>query len=121
LNAKYRYGSSLPAKPTAVRSQRIAGSANPTLGAAARFVLTEHGMETSFDRVYAQFANMYADSKPVRWQQELDAAIRAAGLTYADVTREWLLALDPAWVYRESDAPFRDLARNLAYRRFLEG
>jgi hypothetical protein len=46
-------------------------------------------MATSLDRVFAQFANLYADSKPIRWQQELDAAIRAAGLGYTDVTREW--------------------------------
>ena len=78
-------------------------------------------MANSLDGVYAEFAELYADSKPIRWEQELDAAIRAAGLGYTDVTRDWLLALDPDWVYRESDAPFRDGERNQAYRRFLEG
>ena len=50
----------------------------------------------------------------------LTAAIQAAGLGYDQVTREWLLAFDPAWIYRESDTPFHDFAHNQAYRRFLD-
>jgi hypothetical protein len=77
--------------------------------------------QATLDGIYNQFTEMYADSKAIRWENELDAAIHAAGLDYENITREWLKSLDRAWVYRESDSPFRDLRHNRAYRRFLAG
>jgi hypothetical protein len=73
----------------------------------------------TLDTVYADFAQMYANSKVIRWDKELDAAIQAAGLDYAQVTWDWLASLNRAWVYNESDDPFPDPQINRGYRRLL--
>ena len=70
--------------------------------------------------VYLRFARMYADSTPIRGPRELDAAIRAAGLDYADVSSEWLRALNYAWVYGDSGAPFASELLNRRYVRMLQ-
>jgi alkylation response protein AidB-like acyl-CoA dehydrogenase len=33
----------------------------------------------TLEHVYAAFAQMYANSKPIRWHRDLDAAIHSAG------------------------------------------
>jgi hypothetical protein len=73
----------------------------------------------TLDTIYSRFADMYADSKAIRWQPELDAAIQAVGLDYPNVSRDWLASLDRAWVHRESDNPFRNSQYNVAYHRVL--
>jgi hypothetical protein len=73
----------------------------------------------TLEHVYAAFAQMYANSKPIRWHRDLDAAIHSAGLDYGEVTRDWLTALNHKWVYAESNEPFSDPERNRTYRRFL--
>ena len=75
--------------------------------------------ETTIESVYRRFANMYANSVPIRQATELDAAIRAADLGYDQVDDEWLGSLQSGWVYREADVPFIDDRRNRAYRRYL--
>ena len=73
----------------------------------------------TLEHVYAAFAQIYANSKPIRWHRDLDAAIHSAGLDYGDVTRDWLTALNRKWVYAESNEPFSDPERNRTYRRLL--
>jgi len=75
----------------------------------------------TLDAIYSRFADMYANSKAIRWEPELDAAIHAAGLDYQYVTRDWLASLDKAWVYREKDEPFRNAKYNSEYHRLLGG
>lgn len=75
--------------------------------------------DTMLESVYRRFADMYANSVPIRPATELDAAIRAAGLSYDQVDDEWLGSLQGGWVYREADVPFADDRRNRAYRRYL--
>ena len=75
--------------------------------------------DETLDAVYAKFASMYADSKAIRWKDELDLAIRAAGLEYGEVSRDWLASLNRPWVYGQSDEPFGDPQNNRAYRRLL--
>jgi hypothetical protein len=70
---------------------------------------------------YSWFARIYADGKPIRGIFELGAAIRAAGLEPANVTEDWLRALNRDWVHGESLLPFRDAAANRLYQRFLLG
>jgi hypothetical protein len=71
--------------------------------------------------VYQRFARMYADSTPIRGPRELDAAVRAAGLEYGDVTPEWLRELNYAWVYGELGVPFSSDLLNRRYLRMLHG
>lgn len=73
------------------------------------------------DALYASFARMYADGKPIRGVFELVAATQAAGLEPENVTEEWLRSLNRDWVYGEALVPFQDLATNRLYRRFLTG
>lgn len=73
------------------------------------------------EALYASFARMYADGKPIRGVFELVAAIRAAGLEPGDVDEAWLRSLNGDWVYGEALLPFQDLATNRLYRRFLTG
>ena len=61
-----------------------------------------------FDEVYAAFSRLYADGKPGRPADHLHAAMKAAELEPAQITETWLLSLDSAWVYGESDRPFPD-------------
>ena len=75
--------------------------------------------ESTLESVYRRFADMYANSHPIRQKTELDAAIRAADLGYGEVSEDWLGSLRDGWVYREEDAPFLDDRRNRAYRRLL--
>jgi len=77
--------------------------------------------EDDLKKLYASFARIYGDGKPVRGPLELVAAIRAAGLELQDVTEDWLKALNDDWVYGESILPFRDPAANRLYHRFLKG
>jgi len=76
-------------------------------------------MTKSLDQINDDFSRIWANSEPVRSKDELDAAIRAAGLDYDQVTTEWLRTLNKAWVYLRSDAPFDDETINRAYRREL--
>jgi hypothetical protein len=69
--------------------------------------------------VYQRFARMYADSTPIRGPRELDAAVRAAGIEYEDVTQEWLRELNYAWVYGDMGVPFTSDALNRKYMRML--
>jgi hypothetical protein len=73
------------------------------------------------EALYASFARVYADGKPIRGVFELVAAIRAAGLEPGDVDEAWLRSLNGDWVYGEALLPFHDLASNRLYRRFLTG
>jgi hypothetical protein len=77
-------------------------------------------MPRTLDEVNDAFARIYANSHPIRSRDELDAAVRAAGLSYDDVTDEWLRSLDESWVFLQSDAPFDDESANRAYRREME-
>jgi len=72
-------------------------------------------------QLYATFARIYADGKPIRGVFELVAAIHAAGFEPENVTEDWLRALNGDWVYGESLLPFQDPAANRLYQRFLIG
>jgi hypothetical protein len=74
-------------------------------------------MPHTLDEVNDAFARIYANSRPIRSRDELEAAVRAAGLKFEEVTDEWLLSLKKGWVFLESDAPFDDERANRAYRR----
>jgi hypothetical protein len=76
-------------------------------------------MTKSLDQINDDFSRIWANSQPVRSKDELDAAIRAAGLDYDQVNTQWLRSLKKAWVYLDSDAPFDDENTNRAYRREL--
>jgi hypothetical protein len=73
------------------------------------------------EELYASFARVYGDGKPIRGLLELVAAIHAAGLDPKDVTEDWLKALNDDWVYGESIVPFQDPAANRLYQRLLKG
>ena len=73
------------------------------------------------EELYASFARIYADGKPIRGAFELVAAIRAAGLEPGNVNEEWLRSLNQDWVYGEALLPFQDVAANRLYRQFLMG
>jgi hypothetical protein len=75
--------------------------------------------EAALLAVYAQFRGIFANSKMMRTPVELAAAIRAGGLSYKEVTHEWLANLSPEWVYRESAAPFQNDDFNRAYWRMV--
>lgn len=71
--------------------------------------------------LYASFARIYGDGKPLRGVFELIAAIHAADLEPDDVTEDWLRTLNEDWVYGEALFPFQDSAANRLYQRFLTG
>ncbi|MDH3655902.1 MAG: hypothetical protein OEN21_16690 [Myxococcales bacterium] len=73
------------------------------------------------EALYASFARIYADGKPIRGVFELVAAIRAAGLEPGDVDEAWLRSLNGDWAYGEALLPFQDTDTNRLYRRFLTG
>jgi len=73
------------------------------------------------EELYASFARVYGDGKPIRGLLELVAAIHAAGLDPKNVTEDWLKALNDDWVYGESLMPFQDTTANRLYQRFLKG
>ncbi len=75
----------------------------------------------ALEDLYASFARVYGDGKPIRGIRELLAAIHAAGLAPENVTEDWLKALNADWVYGESFMPFQDPAANRRYQRFLQG
>ena len=77
-------------------------------------------MPKTLDDVNDAFARIYANSHPIRSPDELDAAIRAASLSYDEVTDEWLRSLHESWVFLQSDAPFDDETANRAYRREMQ-
>jgi hypothetical protein len=72
-------------------------------------------------KLYASFAGIYGDGKPIRGVFELVAAIHAAGLEPENVTDDWLRGLNHDWAYGESLLPFQDPAANRLYQRFLTG
>jgi hypothetical protein len=85
-----------------------------------------HGMAENIDpndleKLYASFARIYADGKPIRGVFELVAAIHAAGLDPENVTENWLRALNEDWVHGESLLPFQDPVANRLYQRLLTG
>jgi len=85
-----------------------------------------HGMAENIDpndleKLYASFARIYGDGKPIRGVFELVAAIHAAGLEPENVTENWLRALNEAWVHGESLLPFQDPVANRLYQRLLTG
>ena len=71
--------------------------------------------------LYALFARVYGDGKPIRGMLELVAAIQAAGLEPENVTEDWLKTLNADWVYGEALMPFQDPGANRLYQRFLQG
>ena len=73
------------------------------------------------EELYATFARIFADGKPIRGVFELVAAINAAGLEPENVTEDWLRALNGDWVYGDSLVPFQDPKANRLYQRFLTG
>lgn len=73
------------------------------------------------EALYASFARVYANGKPIRGVFELVAAIRAAGLEPGAVDEAWLRSLNGDWVYGEALLPFQDVAANRLYRQFLTG
>ena len=73
------------------------------------------------EELYATFARIFADGKPIRGVFELVAAIHAAGLEPENVTEDWLRALNGDWVYGDSLFPFQDPTANRLYQRFLTG
>jgi len=75
----------------------------------------------ALDNLYASFARVYGDGKPIRGLLELVAAIHAAGLDPENVTEDWLKALNDDWVYGESLMPFQDASANRLYQRCLKG
>jgi hypothetical protein len=77
--------------------------------------------KNAVEELYASFARIYADGKPIRGVFELIAAIRATGLDLEEVTDEWLRGINADWVYGESLLPFQDPATNRLYQRFLLG
>ena len=84
-------------------------------------MLKDHrAMARTLDEVNDAFARIYANSRPIRSPDELDAAIRAAGLDYDDVTDEWFHSLHKSWVFLDSDSPFDDEMANRAYRREMQ-
>lgn len=72
------------------------------------------------DDVYRQFREIWADSEPVRSRGEVAAAVRASGLEPAEITADWLHALDRDWVYGRGEAPFADDLKNREYRRLVQ-
>jgi hypothetical protein len=77
--------------------------------------------EEKLKALYASFAEIYADGKPLRRLIELVTAVRAAGLDPETVTADWLKTLNEDWVYGESILPFQDTARNRLYQQLLRG
>jgi hypothetical protein len=77
--------------------------------------------KNELEELYASFARIYGDGKPIRGAFELVAAIRAAGLEPDQVTEDWLKTLNRDWVYGESLLPFQDPAANRLYQRILIG
>ena len=73
----------------------------------------------TLEAVNDDFARLYANGAPIRSIDELDAAIRAAGLDYNAVGEDWLRSLSNEWVLLQSDSPFEDEKKNRAYRREL--
>ena len=73
------------------------------------------------EELYASFARVYGDGKPIRGILELVAAIHAAGLEPENVTEDWLKTLNDDWVYGESLMPFQDSVANRLYQRILKG
>jgi hypothetical protein len=71
------------------------------------------------DIVYARFVELYADSIPIRGEDDLDAAVRASGLDYDEIDDSWLRSLDQRWIYFQSNDPFQDEQVNRQYRRLL--
>lgn len=77
--------------------------------------------KNELQKLYASFARIYGDGKPIRGVFELLAAIRAAGLEPERVTEDWLETLNRDWVYGDSLLPFQDPAANRLYHRILTG
>jgi hypothetical protein len=69
--------------------------------------------------VYARFAELWANSLPIRGEEDLDAAVHAAGLDYDEIDDGWLRSLSPRWVHFQTDEPFRDEIANREYRRLI--
>jgi hypothetical protein len=74
----------------------------------------------TLDDIYARFAELYANSEPIRSKAELDAAIVASSRDYGEVDDDWLRSLDSTWVYQRAEEPFSDERANRAYRRELQ-
>ena len=79
------------------------------------------GSMDALEDLYASFARIYGDGKPIRGILALVAAIHAAGLEPEKVTEDWLKTLNADWVYGEALMPFQDPAANRLYQRFLQG
>lgn len=71
------------------------------------------------ESVYRRFAAIHANSLPIRDEKDLEAAVRAAGLSWDSVTDDWLRALERRWVHFDSESPFGDERQNREYRRLL--
>jgi hypothetical protein len=76
-------------------------------------------MANGIEELYGMFARIWGNGHPIRSAPELEAALRAADLDYADVDDAWLRSLSQTWVYHESEDPFEDENVNRAYRREL--
>lgn len=77
--------------------------------------------EEQLKALYASFAEIYADTTPIRGPFELMAAVRAAGLEPEAVTADWLKTLNEDWVYGKSILPFQDAGANRLYQLLLRG
>ncbi len=77
--------------------------------------------EEKLKALYASFAQIYADGKPIRQPMDLVAAVQAAGLDPTIVTEDWLRTLNEEWVYGESIFPFQDAVTNRLYQQLLRG
>lgn len=73
----------------------------------------------SFEHVYARFAAIWSDSRPMADEIMLRAALAAHDLSPGEVTDAWLQSLNPEWVYLESERPFEEPALDTKYRQFI--
>lgn len=71
----------------------------------------------SLKSVYARFAAIWANGRPIRDEDDLAAAARADQRELERVDDAWLRSLDPRWVHFDSNAPFEDERANREYRR----
>jgi hypothetical protein len=105
------------------REPRAQQSGWPPVWACGPGMLTsrrgDREMATGIEDLYARFAELWANSHPLRSAPELEAALRASEKSYATADDAWLLSLDRAWVYHEAEDPFEDEQENRAYRREL--
>jgi hypothetical protein len=80
---------------------------------------TETTDPVTFQSVYDRFVAIWSNSRPVADEGMLRAALAAHRLSPGEVSEAWLRALNPSWVYLDSDHPFDDQQLNQEYRRHV--